>query len=77
MADNFMCNPGGFRRLSHTRGGKVVAIETQEISGCELQLFGHFIRPRPMTLRVPVTKADVSGLRRLSTRRSWIARSPP
>ena len=69
MADNFMCNPGDFVVYPTHGVGKVVAIETQEFAGCELQLFViSFDRDR-MTLRVPVTKAEVSGLRRLSTRK--------
>ena len=44
--------------------GKIVAIETQEISGHTLSVFVvHFDKDR-MTLRVPLGKAKVSGLRR-------------
>jgi CarD family transcriptional regulator len=47
--------------------GKILGIETQEISGYKLSVFVvHFDKDR-MTLRVPVTKAQNSGLRRLST----------
>src|SRR5260221_2446333 len=46
---------------------KIVAIETQEISGHTLSVFVvHFDKDR-MTLRVPLGKAKVSGLRRLSS----------
>ena len=46
--------------------GKVTDIETRTISGHELKLFViEFDRDR-MTLRVPVTKAHTSGLRKLS-----------
>ncbi len=49
--------------------GKVTSIEIQEIAGHKLKLFViSFDRDR-MTLRVPVTKADTSGLRRLSSRK--------
>jgi CarD family transcriptional regulator len=49
--------------------GKITAIEMQEISGHRLQLIAiHFEKDR-MTLRVPVAKAQNSGLRRLSTRK--------
>jgi len=49
--------------------GKITAIEVQEISGHRLQLIAiHFEKDR-MTLRVPVAKAQNSGLRRLSTRK--------
>ena len=49
--------------------GRVVGIETQEIAGHTLKLFVvSFDRDR-MTLRVPVGKATVAGLRKLSTRK--------
>jgi len=49
--------------------GKILGIETQVISGYQLSVFVvHFDKDR-MTLRVPVTKAKNSGLRRLSTQR--------
>jgi CarD family transcriptional regulator len=49
--------------------GKILGIETQEISGYKLSVFVvHFDKDR-MTLRVPVTKAQGSGLRRLSTQK--------
>jgi len=46
--------------------GKVVAIELQRIAGHELQLFVITFDRDRMTLRVPVAKAQKSGLRRLS-----------
>ena len=47
--------------------GKILGIETQEISGYQLSVFVvHFDKDR-MTLRVPVTKAKNSGLRQLSS----------
>ena len=48
--------------------GRIIAIETQEISGCNLQLFVIRFEKERMTLRVPVEKAKSSGLRRLSSR---------
>src|SRR6202046_2350067 len=49
--------------------GKILGIETQEISGYQLSVFVvHFDKDR-MTLRVPVTKAQASGWRRLSTQK--------
>ena len=49
--------------------GKILGIETQEISGYQLSVFVvHFDKDR-MTLRVPITKAKASGLRRLSTQK--------
>src|SRR5215813_5971085 len=47
--------------------GKIVGIETQEIAGDTLSVFVvHFDKDR-MTLRVPLAKAKISGLRRLSS----------
>ena len=48
--------------------GQVVAVETQEIGGMKLQLFVITFDRDRMTLRVPVTKAQKSGLRKLSPR---------
>ena len=53
--------------------GKIVAIETQGISGHTLNVFVvHFDKDR-MTLRVPLAKATASGLRRLSSRKEMDA----
>jgi CarD family transcriptional regulator len=53
--------------------GKILGIETQEIAGYTLNVFVvHFDKDR-MTLRVPLAKAKVSGLRRLSTRKEMDA----
>lgn len=49
--------------------GRVIEIESQTIGGIELDLFViRFERDR-MTLRVPISKAKNSGLRKLSTRK--------
>ena len=64
----------GFRKgdfvVYPTHGvGRIISIETQDISGHSLQVIViHFDKDR-MTLRVPVAKAKNSGLRRLSTRK--------
>src|SRR5258707_4254244 len=53
--------------------GKIVGIETQEIAGDTLSVFVvHFDKDR-MTLRVPLAKAKMSGLRRLSSRKEMDA----
>src|SRR5262250_1065707 len=53
--------------------GKITAIEEQEIAGHTLNVFVvHFDKDR-MTLRVPLAKAKVSGLRRLSSRKEMDA----
>ncbi len=49
--------------------GKVTGVETQEISGQKLKLFVIQFEKERMTLRVPVQKAQNSGLRSLSTRK--------
>ena len=48
--------------------GKIVGVEEQEISGHELELFVIKFETEKMTLRVPIEKAKVAGLRRLSSR---------
>src|SRR5919109_4623915 len=53
--------------------GKILGIETQEIAGHTLSVFVvHFDKDR-MTLRVPLAKAKVSGLRKLSSRKEMDA----
>jgi CarD family transcriptional regulator len=48
--------------------GKVASIERQRIAGHELELFVITFDRDRMTLRVPVPKARLSGLRKLSSR---------
>lgn len=47
--------------------GQVTAIETQEISGAKLRLFVITFEKDKMTLRVPVGKAETTGMRKLAT----------
>jgi CarD family transcriptional regulator len=49
--------------------GKVTGLETTEISGTELELIVIKFDKDRMTLRVPVSKAKKSGLRKLSTKK--------
>jgi CarD family transcriptional regulator len=49
--------------------GKVLGTETEEIAGTELALLVINFEHDRMTLRIPVTKAQNSGLRRLSSRK--------
>jgi len=49
--------------------GKITGIETQEIAGQKLKLFVIEFEKEKMILRVPVTKVEAAGLRRLSTRK--------
>jgi CarD family transcriptional regulator len=49
--------------------GKVMGLETTEISGSELELIVIKFDKDRMTLRVPVSKANNAGLRKLSTKK--------
>jgi CarD family transcriptional regulator len=49
--------------------GRVVDIEARQIAGHKLDLFVISFEQDRMTLRVPVAKAKVSGLRKLSSRK--------
>lgn len=49
--------------------GKVLGVEKQEISGITLDLIIIRFDKDRMTLRVPVEKAEMSGLRKLSTKK--------
>ena len=53
--------------------GKITAIEIQEISGHTLNVFVVTFDKDRMTLRVPLGKAKVSGLRKLSSRKEMDA----
>ena len=74
VAKDIKDKDSGFRKgdfvVYPTHGvGKVLGVETQEVSGHSLQLIIiHFEKDR-MTLRVPVAKAKNSGLRKLSSRK--------
>jgi len=47
--------------------GKITELETQDISGMSLELYVVRFEKERMTLRVPTNKAEVSGMRRLSS----------
>ena len=49
--------------------GKVMGVETQEISGIELELIVIKFDKDRMTLRVPTAKVSNAGLRKLSTKK--------
>lgn len=61
--------PGDFVVYPTHGVGKVVSIEIQEIAGHKLKLFVISFDRNRMTLRVPVSKATTSGLRKLSSRK--------
>jgi len=69
MSDKTIFGAGDFVVYPTHGVGKILGIETQEISGLTLSVFVvHFDKDR-MTLRVPLGKAKVSGLRKLSSRK--------
>ena len=69
MSDNIGFDEGDYVVYPSHGVGKILGIETQEISGYKLSVFVvHFDKDR-MTLRVPVAKARNSGLRKLSSRK--------
>lgn len=47
--------------------GRITEIETQEIAGLQLELYVIRFEKERMTLRVPINKAETSGMRRLSS----------
>lgn len=47
--------------------GRITELETQEIAGLSLELYVIRFEKERMTLRVPTTKAEASGMRRLSS----------
>jgi CarD family transcriptional regulator len=53
--------------------GKITTIETQEIAGHTLSVIVVIFDKDRMTLRVPLAKAKVSGLRKLSSRKEMDA----
>ena len=68
-AEKLAYKPGDYVVYPTHGVGKVESIETQVVVGLTLKLFViSFDRDR-MTLRVPIDKAETSGLRRLSTRK--------
>ena len=46
--------------------GRIVSVETEEIAGAPLELYVIRFEKEKMTLRVPINKAQNSGMRRLS-----------
>lgn len=69
MAEEFAFAAGDYVVYPTHGVGKVLGVETREIAEQNLQLFViSFDRDR-MTLRVPVSKVDTAGLRKLSTQK--------
>ncbi len=49
--------------------GKITGIEDQEVAGMKLKLFVIYFEHERMTLRVPINKANSTGMRKLSTQK--------
>ena len=60
--------PGTFVVYPAHGVGRLLDIEHQEISGFKVELLVVFFEKEKMTLRIPVAKAERSGLRPLSTK---------
>ena len=69
MSEELPFNEGDYVVYPTHGVGKVTGIEAREIAGETLNLFVIEFDKEKMTLRVPITKASNSGLRRLSTRK--------
>ncbi len=59
-------SPGNFVVYPKHGVGRIVEIEKQIISGVKLELYVIRFEKEKMTLRVPLNKTEVSGMRRLS-----------
>jgi CarD family transcriptional regulator len=69
MTENSLKISAGDYVVYPTHGvGKVTGFEDQEISGDKLKLIVIDFQRDRMILRVPITKAETSGLRRLSSK---------
>ncbi len=68
-AKEFAFEKGDFVVYRPTALGKVIDIEAKEIAGHKLDLFVISFEQERMMLRVPVAKAKLSGLRKLSSRK--------
>ena len=66
---NFAFEKGDFVVYPTHGVGKVIDIEAKEIAGHKLDLFVISFEQERMMLRVPVAKAKISGLRKLSSRK--------
>ena len=69
MTSNMEFKTGDFVVYPTHGVGKILGTETQEIAGTELDLLVINFEHDRMTLRIPVSKAQNSGLRRLSSRK--------
>jgi CarD family transcriptional regulator len=68
-AKDFAFEKGDFVVYPTHGVGRVIDIESKEIAGHKLDLFVISFEQERMMLRVPVAKAKISGLRKLSSRK--------
>lgn len=69
MSKDYLCSPGDHVVYPTHGVGKVIGVETQEIAGHTLELYVISFENDRMTLRVPIAKAESSGLRSIATRK--------
>lgn len=65
--DNFNFNKGDYVVYPAHGVGQIEGIETQTIAGMEISLYAISFEKDRMRLKIPVVKAQTSGLRRLSS----------
>lgn len=65
--DNFNFNKGDYVVYPAHGVGQIEGLETQTIGGMEISLYAISFEKERMRLKIPVVKAQTSGLRKLST----------
>ena len=66
--DNYNFNEGDYVVYPAHGVGQVEGIETQTIGGMEIQLYAISFEKDRMRLKIPVRKAEESGLRKLCSK---------
>ncbi len=67
--ENLQFSEGDFVVYPTHGVGQVIGVERQEVAGHKLRLFVIEFESERMTLRVPIEKAEPSGLRKLSSKK--------
>lgn len=70
VSKDHLCSPGDCLVYPTHGVGRMIGVETQEIAGYRLELYVIEFENGRMTLRVPTAKAEVAGLRKLSSRKA-------
>ncbi len=65
--DNFNFSQGDYVVYPAHGVGQIEGVETQNIGGMEVRLYAISFEKERMRLKIPVVKAEASGLRKLST----------